>query len=288
MQNYGWILLLAGILAGLVNFFANYIILPFGKGTNTLEEDPSKLKDIWWFAVIGYAVVGCAGSFLTPLLNAIIGTGLKGLEWVSENGKLQPKDPNYGYILFGYGLVFGYSTTRLLISILDALMKKMSALELKFRNLQSSARLNKITDFALSSAADVIDKCEKDFEANNTDCSAFVKAVGQDLGITLTGQADDIVDQIRGTGWTVLTGGPEAKQKADAGWFLVAGMKGVDLDPPNAHGHVVVVVSGPIAQLKYPSAYWGKLGGVGSKNTTLNYAFNPTSRDRVLYSARQI
>ena len=55
-------------------------------------------------------------------------------------------------------------------------------------------------------------------------------------------------------------------------------------------GHVVIVVKGPLARGKYPTAYWGSLnpairadGGVG---TTINFAFNTKARDRVTYACQ--
>lgn len=288
MQDFTSTLLLAGILAGLVNFFANYINLPFSK-TNLLEEEPPGLKDIWWVAIIGYSIIGCAGSFLTPLVNAIIGSGLKGLEWVSDNNKPpHPKDPNYYYILFGYGLVFGYSTTRLLVGILDSLIKKVSSLEAKLKQLQVMNIENKIAHSISINATDIINECESQFETYKNDCSGFVKAVATAFSISLNGQADEIVDQIKSADWTHLQNGMEAKEKADNGWFVVAGLKGEDNVPAQNNGHVAIVVSGPIAQGKYPSGYWGKLGSIGEKNKTLNWAWNAACRDKVYYAAKQI
>jgi hypothetical protein len=288
MQDFTTILIFAGILAGLVNFFVSYINLPFTK-PSLLEEDPPKLKDIWWIAIIGYTIIGCAGSFLTPLLNAIIGTGLKGLEWVNETGKpSHPKEPNYYYILFGYGLVFGYSTTRLLVGILDSIIKKISLLEASVKQLRSKEAEDKFVHSVSNNATDIINECESQFEEYKSDCSGFVKSVASAFSITLNGQADNIVDQIRGSDWTHLQSGVQAKEKADNGWFVVAGLKGSDNIPAQNNGHVIIVVSGPVAQGKYPSGYWGKLGGVGEKNKTLNWAWNAASRDNVYYAAKQI
>ena len=47
--------------------------------------------------------------------------------------------------------------------------------------------------------------------------------------------------------------------KADSGDYVIAGLKGGNHDPPRAHGHVTVVVSGPLAGGKYPTGYWGSL-----------------------------
>ncbi|MEO6978741.1 MAG: hypothetical protein ABI113_10195 [Mucilaginibacter sp.] len=137
-------------------------------------------------------------------------------------------------------------------------------------------------------AQKIIDTCEANFDANAGNCSGFVKAVSADLSVTLTGQADDIVDQIQTADWQQLADGVEAKAKADEGWLVVGGLQGGENVPPQIHGHVVIVVSGPLAHDLYPSGYWGKLGSIGKKNTTINWAWNTDSRDKVIYAAVQV
>ena len=127
----------------------------------------------------------------------------------------------------------------------------------------------------------VIAACEKYWDKYKGDCSGFVKAVAGDLGISLTGMANDIVGQIQSAPWVVLPSGVEAATKASLG-FVVGGL--VD----NPHGHVVVVVKGPLAHGKYPSAYWGMLNGVGKKNSTANWAWDAKHRDKVIYAWRMI
>jgi len=130
----------------------------------------------------------------------------------------------------------------------------------------------------------IITACEAAFPANQNACNAFVEAVGPTLGVTLTGMADDIVDQIRSAAWAPIADGVTAKAKADQGYFVVAGMKGAEQANPDPHGHVVVVVSGPLAHGAYPTGYWGKLGGGGAQAQTLNWAWNAQDRDRVTYA----
>lgn len=139
-----------------------------------------------------------------------------------------------------------------------------------------------------ANAQRIINSCQAHFQANKSNCSGFAKAVSADFQIILNGLADNIVDEIKQNDWTALADGIEAKQKADAGWFVIGGLKGQDNVPVQEHGHVVVVVSGGLAHDKYPTAYWGKLGGVGSENQTINWAWNLQSRDKVIYAARQI
>jgi hypothetical protein len=129
---------------------------------------------------------------------------------------------------------------------------------------------------------DIKATCEKHWEAHKADCSGFVKAVATDLNVTLTGQANDIVDQIQKSPWKVLKDGKEADSEARAGKFVVAGLK----DDPN--GHVVIIVPGELAHEKYPTGYWGHLGSVGYKNTTINYSWNSAERDKVIYASIQI
>jgi hypothetical protein len=139
-----------------------------------------------------------------------------------------------------------------------------------------------------SNAQQVIISCEAHWDQYNADCSGFAKAVAIDFGITLTGQADNIVDQIQTAPWQSVADGPSAKTQAELGSLVIAGLKGAQHQPPRANGHVVVVVSGPLAQGKYPSAYWGTLGGTGAKNKTLNYAWNTADRDNVIYASTAI
>lgn len=131
-----------------------------------------------------------------------------------------------------------------------------------------------------ASSAAVVSACEANWEAHKSDCSGFAKAVAHALGMTLTGMANDIVDQIQSSPWTLAMDGVDAKQKAEAGMFVIGGLK------ETGHGHVVVVTPGPLAHEKYPTAYWGRLGSVGAKNTTINWAWDQQDRDKVVYAYR--
>ncbi len=136
----------------------------------------------------------------------------------------------------------------------------------------------------MATAQDIIDACEAEWDAHQSDCSGFAKAVATRLGVTLTGMADDIVGEIRQAPWSPVTDGPTAAQAAAQGRFVVAGLNGADQQVPDpAHGHVVVVVQGPLAHGAYPTAYWGQLGGVGKKDMTLNWAWTAGDRDKVVY-----
>jgi hypothetical protein len=139
----------------------------------------------------------------------------------------------------------------------------------------------------VASAANIIAECEKAFPANKADCSAFVRAVSDAFGVQLTGLANQIVDQIRGAGWRRLADGRAAETAADSGEFVIGGLKGTEQSVPSEHGHVVVVVSGPLDPVHhaYPMAYWGRLGGGGKKNTPVTFAWRAADRDHVTYAA---
>ena len=135
----------------------------------------------------------------------------------------------------------------------------------------------------------VKDACEACFEAHADDCSGFARAVADQLGVPLSGLANDIIDTIRGgRGWVPLADGVDAAQAAKDGKFVIGGLKGSDQAARSPHGHVVVVVAGPLAHGAYPSAYWGRLGGGGRMDMTVNWAWNAADRDRVFYAGHEI
>jgi hypothetical protein len=135
----------------------------------------------------------------------------------------------------------------------------------------------------------VREACEACFEAHMADSSGFARAVADELGVTLQGLADQIVETLRsGAGWTPLMDGRAAAQSAEAGQLVIAGLKGSEQTHPDAHGHVVVVVGEPLAHGAYPSAYWGRLGGVGARDQTINWAWTTDDRDHISYAAHDI
>ena len=68
--------------------------------------------------------------------------------------------------------------------------------------------------------------CEKEFPRHSADCSGFVRAVCADLGVAVTGLANDIVNTIRAGGaWTRLADGGGAagpSGRGDRGAYLGA------------------------------------------------------------------
>ncbi len=138
---------------------------------------------------------------------------------------------------------------------------------------------------------DIIAACQRQLPAHANDCSGFVRAVAPECGVLMFGNANDIVDLLRAAG-RVLADGVEAAQAAAAGDLVIGGVKA----PAPHHGHVVVVVGGPLNRRKYPYCFWGQyhaitlLGetvnvGFTRGHGTLNWAFGPASRDSVVYAA---
>jgi hypothetical protein len=124
----------------------------------------------------------------------------------------------------------------------------------------------------------VVTACDNHWEKYKSDCSGFVKAVAGELGVALQGDANAIADAIKNTPWKLLKDGVEAKQKAELGYFVLGALKA----SPN--GHVVVVVPGELNRSKYPTAYWGSLGRVGKKKTTINWSWTVTDLEKVYYA----
>ena len=108
------------------------------------------------------------------------------------------------------------------------------------------------------------------------------------------GQADVILEELRraAAGWTQVGNSPDAAavaaRHAGQGRLVFGGLKSGELSPPRNNGHVVVVVSGPLVNGRYPRAYWGVLNGTGKKDEGVNWAFNAKDRDRVDYFSRTV
>jgi hypothetical protein len=140
-------------------------------------------------------------------------------------------------------------------------------------------------------ADEIIEECKNQFDEHAKNCSGFVKAVAKKNGIELTGQADDIVEQIQKDGWTILKDGVNAKAKADAGWFVVAGLAAKNHleEPPPKNGHVVIVVKGDLSKEKYPTAFWGSIGGNAKKEArSISLAWKKVNHDNIVYSGRKL
>jgi hypothetical protein len=140
------------------------------------------------------------------------------------------------------------------------------------------------------SGTDIIASCQHHLAGHPNDCSGFVRAVAGDCGVLLTGDANWIVFLL-GTG-VRLHDGAAARQAAAAGQLVIGG-----LEAPR-HGHVVVVVDGPLNRGRYPYAFWGRYRGFAAQGMsmnvgftqghgTVNYAFDVHDRDLVKYAAFQ-
>ncbi len=128
-------------------------------------------------------------------------------------------------------------------------------------------------------AQTIISACEAEWDAWKSDCSGFAKAVAGKIGIALSGQANDIVANLKvSPDWENLGTTPAAATaKATQGFFVIGGLK----QSPN--GHVVVVVKS--ASELHPVAYWGRLGGTGRKKTTINWSWNRNDLSQVEFFA---
>jgi hypothetical protein len=139
------------------------------------------------------------------------------------------------------------------------------------------------------SARDIIALCVRHLPLHPSDCSGFVRAVANDCGVLLTGDANTIVSQLRRSG-RGLPDGQTARRFASKGDLVIAGAQAP------GHGHVVVVVDGPINMGRYPYAFWGQYRGVTLNGVTynmgltrghgtVNWAFGKDSRDSLVYAA---
>ena len=121
--------------------------------------------------------------------------------------------------------------------------------------------------------------CESNWGKYKNDCSGFVKAVSNKLGIQLSGQANAMIDIMNRLPWIQLgTDISEAIRYANQNYLVIAGLK------KTPHGHVAIIM--PNSSKPYPTAYWGRLGSSGKKNTTINWSWNHHDLKEVEYFAR--
>ena len=148
------------------------------------------------------------------------------------------------------------------------------------------------TIFESTARGTIAQTCIDEWPDHKDYCNQFVIAVAQTFGVALSGQADDILEQVSGGDWTSLTDGPAASAAAADGKLVVGGLSSVELN--DTHGHVVIVVppTGPLAFGKYPYAYWGSenpaIRDKGGEGTTLNWSFSKAVRDRIRYASRSL
>jgi hypothetical protein len=131
--------------------------------------------------------------------------------------------------------------------------------------------------------------CITAYPANTGNCSGFVTAVGNLLGVTISGNADAITTALKAGGkWSMLSGGAAAAAAAKAGQLVVGGLIGGQCSPPQHHGHVVVVVDGPVLNGLYPTAYWGSLGYIPKAYAPVNLTWTRVDLPKVTYAAMSL
>ena len=140
-------------------------------------------------------------------------------------------------------------------------------------------------------AQKVIDTCKSAWPAKKDACNFFAIEVASQLHITLTGTADQIVDQIKGSGWTSIANGPAARSAAMQGKFVIAGIKSGDFTEPRDEGHVAVVVAGDLNPGGWaPSGYWGStapdIASKGGSGAPISQCFRAEDKDKIVYASR--
>jgi hypothetical protein len=130
------VLLAAGIIAGLMQFFVDYKKLPLydPSGQTTTEEFVQErsfwqrlydfIRKHWQF--FGYITIGIAGAFLVPVIDQLVGlNGIKEyLNCIDDNDTTPCVTGNwYLMVILGYGIIFGYSSVRLIRGLGSFLIK---------------------------------------------------------------------------------------------------------------------------------------------------------------------
>jgi hypothetical protein len=135
----------------------------------------------------------------------------------------------------------------------------------------------------------VLAACTKHWPDNQGDCSGFVRAVAQDLGFALSGNANAMYTQISKDPWIRIGIGTQASATAGItageGKFVVAAEQG------QKNGHVAIVVDYRNAFDSYSQvdrdkavAFWGKLHSTGAEYERITRSWTATDLERVLFA----
>lgn len=132
----------------------------------------------------------------------------------------------------------------------------------------------------------ILAACEKFWPEYQDDCSGFVKKVAGELGVSLSGQANDIYEQIQSAPWMLIGRGPRAGQHATVAGVSAAhdGLLVVGASRGSENGHVVIIVDYSKAKQR-AIGYWGKLGEVGEVYEKISQAF---SGQQIIFAAHPI
>ena len=123
-----------------------------------------------------------------------------------------------------------------------------------------------------------------------SNCSGFLKQVAKEQGITLEGRANDIIEFIK-THWELVPTAALAAQAAADGSFVIALLSGPEHADHRDHGHVAVVLPGPL-QVRgsgetggaYPLVWCaGGKGGKSDGTKTVGDVWMACDRNNVKY-----
>lgn len=159
-------LFFSGMLSGLIQYFVDFKKLPINNDDEETasfitENTPGWWEQFWTYVTLhwqffAYIVIGAAGAFLVPMLSNYMSlSGVNELKAYTKClGGAKPGDCRldewFLLVLFGYGIVFGYSAVRIIRSfgffILGNISKQTKdlkkAIESAAQNIQQAA--NKI------------------------------------------------------------------------------------------------------------------------------------------------
>lgn len=131
---------------------------------------------------------------------------------------------------------------------------------------------------------EIVAACRKWYGSFSNDCSGFVRAVTAELGHPVSGNADGIMNELsRSAAWESIDRAT-AVASAAAGQLVIAGLKSSEHNPVASHGHVVIVVDGPLYHEKYPLVWGGSIGSAQSRGTkSVGEVWRRSDRDDVRY-----
>lgn len=131
---------------------------------------------------------------------------------------------------------------------------------------------------------DIVAACQKWYSSFSNDCSGFVRAVTEELGHPVSGNANGIMNELASSRAWESIDRAAAVEAVKTGALVIAGLKSSEHNPARNNGHVVIVIDGPLYRNTYPLVWGGSIGNAQSRGTkTVGEVWNRSDRDAVKY-----
>jgi hypothetical protein len=151
-----------------------------------------------------------------------------------------------------------------------------------------STRIEAVASNSNPAVGPVEAACLELWPPNRTSAAAFVTAVAGRFGAVLHGTADNIIEQLKGPGWTLLMDARAALQAVRQGQIVVVGLTAADFSTPPKDGQLAVLVDLEGDDTGILHGYWGSVdpatAAKGGSGISLSQCFPEKDFGKLVYA----